>query len=100
MSIFREFNIADWFSFYRIVAIPLLLALLLSGNRELFTWFLLVSYSTDAIDGFLARRLLEPHWTTASASAPRAIDPEPQRSQLTAQSSRAIPHRPLPAAAG
>ena len=55
MSIFREFNLADWFSFYRILAIPLLLALLLMGDRELFTWFLLVSYSTDAIDGFLAR---------------------------------------------
>ena len=57
MSVFREFNIADWFSFYRIMAIPFLLAFLLMGNRELFTWFLLVSYSTDAIDGFLARRL-------------------------------------------
>ena len=57
MSLFREFNIADWFSFYRIMAIPFLLAFLLLGNRELFTWFLLVSYSTDAIDGFLARRL-------------------------------------------
>ncbi|MFZ9003248.1 MAG: CDP-alcohol phosphatidyltransferase family protein [Robiginitalea sp.] len=57
MSLFREFNIADWFSFYRILAIPFLLAFLLMGNRELFTWFLLVSYSTDAIDGYLARRL-------------------------------------------
>ncbi|TNF72082.1 MAG: CDP-alcohol phosphatidyltransferase family protein, partial [Bacteroidetes bacterium] len=49
--------IADWFSFYRILAIPFLLAFLLMGNRELFTWFLLVSYSTDAIDGYLARSL-------------------------------------------
>lgn len=57
MRLFREFNIADWFSFYRILAIPFLLAFLLIGNRELFTWFLMVSYSTDAIDGFLARRL-------------------------------------------
>lgn len=57
MRLFREFNIADWFSFYRILAIPFLLAFLLVGNRELFTWFLLVSYSTDAIDGYLARRL-------------------------------------------
>ena len=57
ISYFKQFNIADWFSFYRILAIPLLLALLLMENRELFTWFLLVSYSTDAIDGFLARRL-------------------------------------------
>ncbi|MEJ2584507.1 MAG: CDP-alcohol phosphatidyltransferase family protein [Robiginitalea sp.] len=57
MRLFRDFNIADWFSFYRILAIPLLMAFLLTGNRDLFTWFLLVSYSTDAIDGFLARRL-------------------------------------------
>ncbi|MDX1333534.1 MAG: CDP-alcohol phosphatidyltransferase family protein [Robiginitalea sp.] len=55
MNPFREFNIADWFSFYRILAIPLLMAFLLIGDRDLFTWFLLVSYSTDAIDGFLAR---------------------------------------------
>ncbi len=26
-------------------------------KRELFTWFLLISYLTDAIDGFLARKL-------------------------------------------
>ena len=57
ISYFKQFNIADWFSFYRILAVPLLLALLFVENRELFTWFLLVSYSTDAIDGFLARRL-------------------------------------------
>lgn len=54
---FKNFNIADWFSFYRIVAVPLLLALIWLGEREWFTWFLLVSYSTDGIDGFLARKL-------------------------------------------
>ncbi|HSR60122.1 MAG TPA: CDP-alcohol phosphatidyltransferase family protein [Robiginitalea sp.] len=53
----KEFNIADWFSFYRILAIPLLAATLIWGSRDLFTWLLLVSYSTDAIDGQLARRL-------------------------------------------
>lgn len=57
MLTFRNFNIADWFSFYRIAAIPILLPLLLLEERELFTWFLLVSYSTDAIDGYLARKL-------------------------------------------
>ena len=57
MSIFREFNIADWFSFYRILAFPVLAVFLFMGERQWFTWFLLVSYSTDAIDGFLARRL-------------------------------------------
>lgn len=54
---FEKYNIADWFSFYRVAAIPLLVLLLWLGQRELFTWFLLISYSTDAIDGYLARKL-------------------------------------------
>ncbi len=57
MLSFRNYNIADWFSFYRIAAVPILLVLLWAEEREIFTWFLLVSYSTDAIDGFLARKL-------------------------------------------
>lgn len=57
MNPFKEFNIADWFSFYRILAIPLLAAALVWGSRDLFTWLLLISYSTDMIDGQLARRL-------------------------------------------
>ena len=57
MFTFKKYDIADWFSFYRIVAVPLLLALIWLGEREWFTWFLLISYSTDAIDGYLARKL-------------------------------------------
>ncbi len=57
MWTFKNFNIADWFSFYRIAAVPLLIILIWFGERELFTWFLLWSYSTDAIDGYLARKL-------------------------------------------
>ena len=57
MLTFKNYNIADWFSFYRIFAAPFLLVLLWYNNREIFTWFLLISYSTDAIDGFLARQL-------------------------------------------
>ncbi|MDG1572010.1 CDP-alcohol phosphatidyltransferase family protein [Robiginitalea sp. M366] len=57
MISFKEFNIADWFSVYRILAIPLLAAALLWGTQGLFTWLLLISYTTDAIDGQLARRL-------------------------------------------
>ena len=57
MWTFKKFNIADWFSFYRVAAVPLLSILLWFGERELFTWFLLISYSTDAIDGYLARKL-------------------------------------------
>ena len=54
---FKKFNIADWFSFYRVFAIPLLLVFLILGERQIFAFALLVSYSTDMIDGFLARKL-------------------------------------------
>lgn len=57
MLSFKEYNIADWFSAYRIIAAPVLLVLLFLGWREWFAIMLLVSYATDAIDGFLARRL-------------------------------------------
>jgi len=57
MLTFKNFNIADWISFYRIAAAPLLIVLLILNERNLFTWFLLVSYCTDAIDGFIARKL-------------------------------------------
>lgn len=54
---FKKFNIADWFSFYRILASPLLLFFLILENRDIFKWLLLVSFCTDMIDGFLARKL-------------------------------------------
>jgi CDP-diacylglycerol--glycerol-3-phosphate 3-phosphatidyltransferase len=54
---FKNFNIADWFSFYRIFAAPFLLLLIWLDAQLVFTWFLLISYLTDAIDGYLARRL-------------------------------------------
>jgi len=57
MLTFKNFNIADWFSFYRIAAVPFLLLLLYLEEREIFTGFLFISYATDMIDGFLARRL-------------------------------------------
>lgn len=57
MLTFKNFNIADWFSFYRVLAVPLLAGLIWYGEREIFSWFLLISYCTDAIDGYLARKL-------------------------------------------
>jgi len=56
MLTFKNYNIADWFSFYRIFAAPFLLALIWFDQRLIFTWLLLISYSTDAIDGYLARK--------------------------------------------
>lgn len=57
MLTFKNFNIADWFSFYRIFAAPFLLLLIWLDLRLGFTWLLFISYSTDAIDGYLARKL-------------------------------------------
>ncbi|NNK87973.1 MAG: CDP-alcohol phosphatidyltransferase family protein, partial [Flavobacteriaceae bacterium] len=57
MLTFRNYNIADWFSFYRVAAAPVLLVLIWYEQREIFSWLLLASYFTDAIDGFLARKL-------------------------------------------
>ena len=57
MLTFKNFNIADWFSFYRIASAPILLLLLWFEKQEIFTWLLLISYCTDAIDGFIARKL-------------------------------------------
>ena len=57
MLSFKNYNIADWFSFYRVIASPFLLLLIMLGTREVFSWMLLISYCTDMIDGFLARRL-------------------------------------------
>lgn len=56
MLTFKNYNIADWFSFYRIFAAPFLLILIWFDLRLIFTSFLLVSYATDAIDGYLARK--------------------------------------------
>lgn len=57
MFLFKNFNIADWFSFYRILAAPLLFLLIWFDQRLIFTWLLLISYLTDAVDGYLARKL-------------------------------------------
>jgi CDP-diacylglycerol--glycerol-3-phosphate 3-phosphatidyltransferase len=57
MELTKKLNIADWFSLYRILAVPALFTFVLLEERAWFTWFLLISYATDAIDGFLARRL-------------------------------------------
>ena len=43
-------------TFYRLVASVLLLYFILERQYSLFKWFLAISFFTDAIDGFLARR--------------------------------------------
>ena len=43
-------------TFYRIVAAPFLLILLFTGQIDIFKWLLGISFFTDLIDGFLARK--------------------------------------------
>ena len=50
------FYIINGITIYRILAAPVLIWLIYSGNLELFKWLLGVSFFTDLIDGFLARR--------------------------------------------
>jgi phosphatidylglycerophosphate synthase len=41
---------------YRIVAFPILVILIFANRFDIFKWLLVVSFFTDAIDGFLARK--------------------------------------------
>ena len=41
---------------YRIVTAPVLLILIFTGDYAVFKWMLLISFSTDLIDGYLARK--------------------------------------------
>jgi CDP-diacylglycerol--glycerol-3-phosphate 3-phosphatidyltransferase len=49
-------RVINFITVYRIVTFPLLVILALVENMNAFKWLLLVSFFTDAIDGFLARR--------------------------------------------
>jgi phosphatidylglycerophosphate synthase len=51
-----SFYIVNAITVYRLVAAFLLLYLIVNADIELFRWLLLVSFFTDAIDGFLARK--------------------------------------------
>ncbi len=42
---------------YRIVAFPVLLGLIFVGRFDIFKWVLIVNFLTDALDGYLARKL-------------------------------------------
>lgn len=53
----RKLSIPDWLSLYRIISAPWLLFLIYQEQRLLFSIFLLISFTTDALDGFLARRM-------------------------------------------
>jgi len=52
----RAFYAVNGITVYRIVAVPLLLALIFRHEWSWFRWLLVLSFLTDAVDGFLARR--------------------------------------------
>lgn len=49
-------NLANGFTIYRLVAAPVLFLLLLTDNLDWFKWMLPISFLSDALDGFLARK--------------------------------------------
>jgi phosphatidylglycerophosphate synthase len=49
-------KLVNYITLYRVITAPILLVLGLAGEMEIFKWMLLASFSTDALDGFLARR--------------------------------------------
>ncbi len=57
MTLKKEYIIVNGLTFYRLVMAPVLVVLILNNHIQLFKWLLLVSFSTDAVDGFLARKL-------------------------------------------
>ena len=51
-----SYYVINGITLYRIIAAPFLLILLFSDQYDIFKWLLGVSFFTDLIDGFLARR--------------------------------------------
>lgn len=51
------FYLINGITFYRLLSAPLLLVLAYNGSLGVFKWLLLLSFFTDAIDGFLSRKL-------------------------------------------
>jgi len=52
----QAWYIINGITLYRIIAAPFLLALVFTGQHDIFKWLLGVSFFTDLIDGFLARK--------------------------------------------
>ncbi|MBK6936301.1 MAG: CDP-alcohol phosphatidyltransferase family protein [Chitinophagaceae bacterium] len=51
-----SYYIINGITMYRVLAAPVLMALLFTDNVSLFKWLLVISFFTDSIDGFLARK--------------------------------------------
>lgn len=51
-----SYYVVNAITFYRLLAAPVLLILLYGGHLTVFKWLLVVSFLTDAVDGYLARK--------------------------------------------
>jgi phosphatidylglycerophosphate synthase len=51
-----KFYIINAITTYRLVMAPVLMWFAFEGNLDYFKWLLIISFGTDAIDGFLARK--------------------------------------------
>jgi Phosphatidylglycerophosphate synthase len=51
----RPYYIVNGITLYRLLSAPLLVYLVLQEDWLLFRWLLVLSFATDAVDGFLAR---------------------------------------------
>lgn len=52
----RPMRLVNTITFFRVAAFPVFVLLLFLNREDIFKWLVLVSFLTDAIDGFLARK--------------------------------------------
>lgn len=52
----RSYYLINAITLYRLMAAPVLVLLLISRNTDIFRWLLVLSFFTDMIDGWLARK--------------------------------------------
>jgi phosphatidylglycerophosphate synthase len=52
----RNYYLINAITFYRLLTAPVLITFIFTGNLPLFKWMLAISFFTDAIDGWLARK--------------------------------------------
>ena len=53
----RNYYLVNAITTYRLLASPILVILVFTEQYDAFKWMLAISFATDAVDGFLARRL-------------------------------------------
>ncbi len=51
------YNLPNFLSLYRFLTVPILFFVAYTGNEKLFFYWFLINMFTDALDGFIARRL-------------------------------------------